>query len=382
MVQGIFTANVRILFIAFFILLGTNAVKAGYSNKIQTKAKDPGLDLHAQTQLLQKELDRLYEVEKQGGWKKIKPGKKFYSKGESAATIKQIKQRLQASGDFTLADTTSKFNDELELTVKKIQRRFGLEENGVIDLSLIKQLNLSVDERIDQLLANIERLRAMPEPGTGTRLVANIPEFRLHVYEGSKHVFDMAIVVGTESNKTVTFNDEMKQIIFSPYWNVPPSIVQKEILPAMRRNKNYLRNNNYERIGTEDGLPVIRQKPGRTNSLGLVKFVFPNSHAIYFHDTPAKSLFQVRKRTFSHGCIRLAEPAKLAQYLLRNNSEWTTQKIEEAMNSGKEQGVNLQQPVAVAITYFTAWVDESGLLHLREDVYGHDKELAKKIAGR
>jgi murein L,D-transpeptidase YcbB/YkuD len=118
------------------------------------------------------------------------------------------------------------------------------------------------------------------------------------------------------------------------------------------------------------------------NSLGLVKFVFPNSHAIYFHDTPAKSLFQVRKRTFSHGCIRLAEPAKLAQYLLRNNSEWTTQKIEEAMNSGKEQGVNLQQPVAVAITYFTAWVDESGLLHLREDVYGHDKELAKKIAGR
>lgn len=176
----------------------------------------------------------------------------------------------------------------------------------------------------------------------------------MHVYEGAKHVFEMPIVVGTESNKTVVFNDEMKQIVFSPYWNVPPSIVQNEILPAMRKHRNYLRQNGYEHIGNEGGLPVIRQKPGHKNSLGLVKFVFPNSHAIYFHDTPAKSLFQVRKRTFSHGCIRLAK------YLLRNSPEWTATKIEQAMNSGKEQTVSLQQPAAVAITYFTAWVDEEG----------------------
>jgi murein L,D-transpeptidase YcbB/YkuD len=358
----------------------TYAFKANNLQFTVQQADNPGNGVSLQMEALQKELDRLYGIEKQGGWKKIIPGKKFYSKGESATTIKQLKERLRASGDFNVADTTSKFTDELATAVKKVQKRFGFEENGVVDASLIKQLNIPVGERIDQLLVNMERLRTMPVPTGGTRLVANIPEFKLHVYEGAKEVFDMAIVVGTESNKTVIFNDEMKQIIFSPYWNVPPSIVQKEILPALRKNRNYLSHNNYEQTGTEDGLPVIRQKPGRMNSLGLVKFVFPNSHAIYFHDTPAKSLFSLRKRTFSHGCIRLAEPFKLAQYLLRNDPAWTPQKIEAAMNSGKEQIVSLSTPVPVSIAYFTAWVDDRGLLHLREDVYGLDKEMAKRVA--
>ena len=333
-----------------------------------------------QHELLQKELDRLYEIEKRGGWRKIVTSKKFFIKGQSDPIIKIAKQRLRTSHDFMSEDTSRMFTDELETAVRRVQKRFGFNENGVLDILLIKELNVPVEDRIDQLLANMERLRTMPIPQEGTRLVANIPEFKLHVYEGSKQVFEMAIVVGTESNKTVAFNDEMKQIVFSPYWNVPPGIVQKEILPSTRKNRNYLRQNGYEQIGTEDGLPVIRQKPGPKNSLGLVKFVFPNSHAIYFHDTPAKSLFQVRKRTFSHGCIRLAEPARLAQYLLRNDPEWTTAKIEQAMNSGKEQTVSLKQPVAVAITYFTAWVDEGGLLNLREDIYGHDKEITRKVA--
>ena len=129
-------------------------------------------------------------------------------------------------------------------------------------------------------------------------------------------------------------------------------------------------------------MPAIRQRPGSKNSLGLVKFVFPNSHSIYFHDTPAKSLFEVRKRTFSHGCIRLAEPARLAQYLLRNDKNWPPEKIEKAMHSGREQVVTLKQPVAVSITYFTAWVDKEGLLHFREDVYGKDKEMNGKVAER
>ena len=213
----------------------------------------------------------------------------------------------------------------------------------------------------------------LPPVTDSTRLVANIPEFKLHVYEGGAHVFDMDIVVGTESNKTVTFNDVRTQVVFSPYWNVPPSIVKEEILPAMRRQRNYLRAHRYEQTGTENGLPVIRQLPGGSNALGKVKFLFPNSHNIYFHDTPAKSLFSIRKRTFSHGCIRLAEPAKLATYLLRNNPEWTPEKISAAMDSGKEQFVQLQQPAAVSITYFTAFVDSNGRLNFREDVYGHDK---------
>ncbi|HEY0730828.1 MAG TPA: L,D-transpeptidase family protein, partial [Chitinophagaceae bacterium] len=250
------------------------------------------------------------------------------------------------------------------------------------DAQLIKELNVPVEKRIEQLLVNMERVKEMPVESGGTRLVANIPEFKLHVYEGDRHVFDMAIVVGTQGNKTVVFNDVMQHIVFSPYWNVPQSIVKNEILPAMRKNRGYLSRNGYEQTGTENGLPVIRQKPGAKNALGKVKFLFPNSHNIYFHDTPAKSLFEMRKRAFSHGCIRLSEPKKLAEYLLRNDPEWTSAKIDKAMNAGKESWVKLNEPVAVAITYFTAWVDKQGVLNFREDIYGHDKQLAKRVAKR
>jgi murein L,D-transpeptidase YcbB/YkuD len=325
-------------------------------------------------------LNKYYDIEKGGGWSVITMRKKTYQKGESAAAVKEIKTRLKASGDYTSDDLSPLFTDELAVAVKKVQGQFGYKENGVVDLPLAKELNVPVSKRINQLKVNLARLQAQPVTGSGTRLVANIPEFKLHVYEGDRLVFDMNIVVGTQSNKTVIFNDEMKHIVFSPYWNVPPSIVKEEILPKMRGNKDYLWRNGYIQTGTEGGLPVIRQMPGPKNALGQVKFIFPNDHNIYFHDTPAKSLFELRKRAFSHGCIRLAEPAKLAQYLLRNNPEWTPAKIAKAMNSGKEQTVPLSTPVAVAITYFTAWVDDAGLVHFREDIYGHDSEDAKKLA--
>lgn len=329
-----------------------------------------------QLEQMQRELDRYAEIQKKGGWKPIKATKKFYQKDESAPAISQIKARLRASGEFRSSDDSPQFTAELVMAVKKAQRLFGFKENGVVDAALIKELNRPVEYRIGQLQINMERLRALPAATEGTRLIANIPEFKLHVYEGDQHVFDMDIVVGTEANKTVTFNDEMKQIVFSPYWNVPPSIVKNEILPAMRRSRDYLWRNGYVQTGTENGLPVIRQMPGSKNALGGVKFLFPNSHNIYFHDTPAKSLFQVRRRAFSHGCIRLAEPDKLAEYLLRDVAGWTPDKITQAMNAGKEQTVSLPAPVPVSITYFTAWVDRSGQLHFREDIYGHDKGAA------
>lgn len=252
----------------------------------------------------------------------------------------------------------------------------------MVDALLIKQLNIPVEDRIQQLLLNMQRFKNASPTNSGTRLVVNIPEYKLHVYEGQQEVFNMDIVVGTEEHKTVMFNDEMTNIVFSPYWNVPESIVENEILPAMNRNKSYLRNNGYEITGYENGLPVIRQKPGPQNSLGQVKFVFPNEHGIYFHDTPAKGLFQYPKRTFSHGCIRLAEPTKLAEYLLRNSHGWTAEKIKKTMDSGKEQSVKLPKPVAVTITYYTAWVDDEGLLQLRQDIYGLDKGTVNNVASR
>lgn len=375
------TTRMKMYVLLFAALTFLNNVFAKEFKLNQTDSSGENI-ASPQFELLQKQLNHFYEIEKNGGWKKIMTSKKFIIKGQSDAVIKQVKDRLRSSGDFNSTDTSSLFTEELVVAIKKVQKRFGFKQNGVIDQPLIKELNIPLRDRIRQLEANLERLRFQPPVSTGTRLVANIPEFKLHVYEGEKHVFEMAIVVGTETNKTVAFNDEMTQIVFSPYWNVPPSIVQNEILPAMRKNRNYLRQNGYEQIGTEGGLPAIRQRPGSKNSLGLVKFVFPNSHSIYFHDTPAKSLFEVRKRAFSHGCIRLAEPARLAQYLLRNDKNWTPEKIEKAMHSGREQVVTLKQPVAVSITYFTAWVDGEGLLHFREDVYGKDKEVNRGVAER
>jgi murein L,D-transpeptidase YcbB/YkuD len=176
------------------------------------------------------------------------------------------------------------------------------------------------------------------------------------------------------AHNTVIFNGNLKYVVFSPYWNVPPSIIQKEVVPGIKRNKNYLANHNME---WNSG--AVRQKPGPRNSLGLVKFLFPNSYNIYLHDTPSKSLFSESTRAFSHGCIRLAEPKRLAEYLLRNDPGWNEASITKAMNSGKEKYVALKQTIPVFIGYFTAWVDRDGKLNFRDDIYGHDKEMAEHL---
>ncbi|GAA4339060.1 L,D-transpeptidase family protein [Flaviaesturariibacter amylovorans] len=328
---------------------------------------------HPQLPLLQSHLARYQEIERAGGWPTIKATKKFISKGDSGPAVTALRQRLQATGDLAADALGDTFDEALLAAVKRVQQRFGFTPSGVVDAALLKELNVPVSRRIAQLQANLERARSLPEPAAeGMHFIANVPEFKLHVYDNGRHAFDMNIVVGSESNKTVLFNDQMTHLVFSPSWNVPPSIVKNEILPAMRGRREYLWRHNYVIEGEEGGLPKIRQLPGPKNSLGRVKFVFPNDHNIYFHDTPAKSLFALRKRAFSHGCIRLAEPEKLAQYVLRNDPSWTAEKIHKAMYSGNEQRVNLAKPIPVSLTYLTAWVDGDGLLHFREDIYGLD----------
>ena len=373
---------IRISGIALAISLSAS-LKSFAFNK-DTLGKDHTLNpiANAQYEKLQNALERLYTIQEQGGWPTIVATQKFYLKGQSAPVIKQIKQRLRMSGDFNSKDSSWEFTQELVEAVQKVQKRFGYRQNGVVDALLIKQLNVPVEERIQQVLLNMQRFKNNPAFKSNTRLVVNIPEYKLHVYEGTEQVFDMNIVVGSEEHQTVVFNDEMTNIVFSPYWNVPPSIVANEILPAMQGNKNYLRNHGYEVTGYENGLPVVRQKPGAQNSLGQVKFIFPNEYGIYLHDTPAKGLFEYPKRTFSHGCIRLAEPQKLAEYLLRNVPEWTAEKIEKAMKSGKEHWVKLSVPVPVSLCYYTAWVDKEGLLQLRQDIYGLDKQATENVANR
>jgi murein L,D-transpeptidase YcbB/YkuD len=220
-------------------------------------------------------------------------------------------------------------------------------------------------------------MRWMPAQPTSDYLLVNIPEFRLHVYEKGKHHFAMNVVTGSVAHNTVIFTGTLQQIVFSPYWNVPASILRKEILPGIARNKNYLTRHNMEWSGN-----AVRQKPGPANSLGLVKFLFPNSYNIYLHDSPAKNLFNESKRAFSHGCIRLEEPKKLAQFLLRNDAAWDSVKITNAMNTGKELFVPVKENIPVFIGYFTAWVDGQGQLNFRDDIYGHDKKMKERLFGK
>ena len=330
--------------------------------------------LHLKEKLLQ-----YYDIEKDGGWPPINTDIKKLKKGDSAAVISRIKHQLFLTGDFREADTSGSFTDSLVAAVKHFQHRHGLTEDGIIAGNTLQQIRQSVQTRIRQMLLNLERMRWVPSEISTDYILVNIPEFRLHVFEKGKLKFSMKVVVGSGQNNTVIFRGDLKYVVFSPYWNVPPGILKKEILPGMQKDRNYLARHNMEINGYSGSLPNVREKPGPNNSLGRVKFLFPNNYNIYLHDTPAKSLFGESRRAFSHGCIRLSEPKKLAEFLLRDDSTWTAAKISAAMNSGKEKYVTLKETVPVFIGYFTAWVDSKGQLNFRDDVYGHDKRLAEKL---
>jgi murein L,D-transpeptidase YcbB/YkuD len=336
-------------------------------------------DVNPAYSALKDQLGKYVDIAKKGGWPQISITKRRLKKGMKAPEIVTIKRRLQITGDLKGNDSTSIFDDTLVTAIRNFQGRLGYTPTGVIPDSLIKEMNVPVVKRIEQIIMNMERMRWMATRQDGNLIVVNIPEFVLHVYEGNKKAFDMDVVVGKEGHNTMMFNGDLNQVVFCPNWNVPQSIVQKEILPAMEKDKNYLEKQNMEITGEEEGTPVIRQLPGEKNALGKVKFLFPNSFNIYFHDTPAKSLFEKDKRAYSHGCIRLKEPGKMANYVLRDQPEWTPARIEEAMNAGKEKFVKVKDPIPVLITYYTAWVDENGQLNFRDDIYGHDSDVAIKM---
>jgi murein L,D-transpeptidase YcbB/YkuD len=315
-------------------------------------------------------------IAKNGNWDTlpVSKAKTKYTVGKKFPELIHLKNRLHASGELAVVDTTNAFTTELEDAIKDYQGTHGITPDGKISAVLIKSLNVSATERVKQLVINMERMRWMPTHKEGKLITVNIPEFTLHVTEGDNHVQHMPVVVGKEGHTTVMFSDDLEFVVFSPYWNIPPSIAKNEIMPAVAKNPNYLAEKNMER--TSDG--GIRQRPGADNSLGRVKFLFPNSFNIYFHDTPAKNLFEKDNRAYSHGCIRLGDPVWMANYLLKD-SEWTPDRIEDAMNSGNEKTVKLKHAVPVIITYYTAWVDETNKLNFRQDVYGNDSAVATKM---
>ena len=328
---------------------------------------------------MREQLKRYHQIAQQGGWQPINLGAKSVNKGISSPAVASLKKRLQLTGDYTAYDTTTKFNDSLEVAIKSVQERFGFQPTGIVTDTLVNALNVPVEQRIQQLLINMNRMAWMPAQQYNQVIEVNVPAYMLHVYENNIKAFDMEVVVGKEGTSTMMFTDSLNQIVFNPSWNIPKSIVQTEIMPAMQKDPNYLKKNNMQIINKNDSLPQVRQLPGNGNPLGKVKFLFPNNYEIYFHDSPSKELFSKDKRAFSHGCIRLADANKMAQYLLKGQADWTPENIQQAMNSNKEVTVRLQKPIPVVINYYTAWVDDNGRLNFREDIYKHDMTTAARM---
>lgn len=329
--------------------------------------------------LLKQKLQLYTSIAKNGGWRTIIFTGKQIKKGTASPVIALIKRRLQLTQDMPGSDTSKTYNDSLVTAIKSYQLRNGMKPSGVITDTLIRSLNVPVDKRIQQIIININRMQWLATAQEQNYITVNIPDFKLHVFENNAKVFEMPVAVGKQGTNTTMFNGYLDQIVFSPYWNIPASIVKNEILPKMKADPNYLKSKRMEVVGKNDTLPIIRQLPGKDNAVGKVKFLFPNRYDIYLHDTYAKDIFKKEIRAVSHGCIRLANAEKMAAYLLRNNNAWSPEKINAAMNSGKEQYVKVNPSMSVTITYFTAWVDETGQLNFRDDIYQNDKRISQMM---
>jgi murein L,D-transpeptidase YcbB/YkuD len=328
-------------------------------------------------------------IGEKGGWSPL-PVTLSLKPGESDPSVVVLRKNLVITGDLKAATSdNAEFDNELVEAVRHFEARHGLEPDGLLDPKVIEIMNVPVDFRIAQIEANLERLRWLPNDMGTRHIVVNIPAYELQVHEGEQVPLTMKVVVGANANRTPLFSDLMETVVFSPYWNIPESIATKEILPKIMKDKDYRLRQNIEVVKVGKTSEVVdpsrinwnaapsdfqyqlRQKPGAANSLGLVKFLFPNEFNVYLHDTPADNLFDRYTRNFSHGCVRVEKPADLAAYLLRDQPEWTAERIEKAMHANKETHVALKATVPVHIVYWTAWVDAQGLLQIRPDVYGY-----------
>ena len=331
------------------------------------------------------------KIAENGGWKEVASGLKKGSKGDK---VQNLVSRLAIDGDFTGGKGHSDFDDSVTAALKNFQKRNGLEKTGLLDAKTLKELNVSVSERIKQIMVNMDRLRWLPDD-LGKRYVwVNIPEYMVDVYDNNQQVAEIVGVVGALPTKTpILINKKLTNVIFSPTWTVPPSIAKEEMEyilmnPAVlivadvdvfidgKKVSDVMsidwKNMNVNRVR-------MRQRPKRRNSMGLAKFMFENNHSIYLHDTPNKVDFKLKRRAESHGCVRVSEPHLLATKLLTGANEWTDDKIRGAMNSGKQQYVKPPVETRVHLVYFTTWVDDKGVLQFRNDVYGYDKRQKKSL---
>lgn len=304
--------------------------------------------------------------------------------------------RALGDADDLTAPSVPTYSGDVVTAVQRFQSRHGLEADGIIGAHTAIELNTPLAYRVRQLELTLERLRWLPELPAGKMVVVNIPEFKLWAFDGPEKVaFNMAVVVGQAVDRqTPIFQDRLRSIIFAPYWNVPYGIARKEYAPKLAADPAYLANNDYELVGegAEAGATAeniarlrrgelrLRQKPGPKNALGGIKFDFPNDDNVYLHSTPAKRLFARDKRAFSHGCVRVEDPVRLAEFLLNDPVKWNVPAIETAMTLTTPMAVRLPEPVPVLLFYATAVSYDDGRTAFYDDLYGHDARLDRAMS--
>jgi len=349
-------------------------------------------------------LQRYLELAKNDNGAQLPQPATTIAPGQPYSGVPQLTQRLHLVGDLPAdanlpADPTL-YDGALVDAVKSYQRRCGRDPNGRLDAATVTDLNVPLSRRVRQMQLTLERWRWLPTISGTAPVVANIPEFRLRAYDKDFKVgVTMNVVVGKAyGHQTPVFIDNMKYVVFRPYWEVPPSIIRGELIPHIARDPDYLAKKGFVVVDSQQrvvsdgtvssevlgqlraGKLFIRQKPGPKNALGLVKFVFPNTYNVYMHDTPSTEFFARSRRDFSHGCIRLEKPADLAAWVLRDNPGWNADRIRAAMNGDVSQQVNLTRPIPVLIVYGTVVVPEDEVVHFYDDIYGHDAALEKALA--
>jgi L,D-transpeptidase YcbB len=323
--------------------------------------------------------------------------------GDSYPGVPRLIRLLGLLGDLpsgaNLTADAAIYQGPLVEGIKNFQRRHGRTPDGKIDAQTLADLNVPLSTRVRQMQLTLERWRWLPVILHEAPIVANVPEFRLRAYdENFKITLTMNVVVGKAyDHDTPVFRDTMEYVVFRPYWNVPYSIAKAEMLPRIARDPDYLAKKGFAVVNSRQdvvtsgtvtsdvlaqlraGTLFIRQNSGPKNSLGLVKFIFPNDYNIYMHDTPEQEFFSRTRRDFSHGCIRLERPADLAVWVLRDIPGWDMAHVRAAMNGGANQQINLTHPIPVLIVYATVIVTEDGLVHFYDDIYGHDASLEQVL---
>jgi len=378
--------------------------------------------LHPEYNQLKKALAAYRTQERAGGWP-VLPGSLKLRPGQSSPAVPALRQRLLGGAGspgggqptaptampVSLRDSVSRrpaapadvdqaYGPELVNAVKAFQDDAGLRIDGIVSGETLRQLNVPIGARIDQVILNMERWRWLPKRFEPSYLLVNIPEYTLHVIENDKEAFNMRVIVGKALNETPIFSDQMEYVVLAPYWNVPFSIIENELKEKLVADPHYIDHLDMEVVKgsgkkavvvdpssvdwanvTEQNFKyTLRRRPGPDNDLGDMKFIFPNSNDVYLHDTPHRELFSQNQRSFSHGCVRVQDPLKLAAYLLRDKTGWDQQTILDTIAVRREKYVPLKTKLPVYLVYFTAWADADGHPHFRDDIYGHDKDLARE----